>query len=272
MTPLSSDRASHVPDLTLNNGVDLPQVGLGVYKVPARDTEAVVTTGLEIGYRHVDTAKLYRNEAGVGAAITESGIDRADLFVTTKVWNDDHGYDSTLRAFDASMERLGLDYLDLYLIHWPSPEQDLYVETWKALEHLYAEHRVRSIGVSNFQPEHLQRLIDETATVPAVNQVELHPWLQRRRLREFHAEQGIVTEAWSPIARAARLDDPVISRIADKHSITPAQVVLRWHLDVGNVIIPKSVHRERMVENIDLFGIQLDQEDHAAIDDLDPEG
>jgi 2,5-diketo-D-gluconate reductase A len=269
MHPSSPHLAAQVPTLTFNNGVEVPQVGFGVFKVPAAETKAAVTSALEVGYRHIDTAKLYDNEAAVGEAIAESGIDRDDLFVTTKVWNDDQGRDATLRAFDASLKRLGLDRLDLYLIHWPYPGQDLYVETWKTLEELYADGRVRSIGVSNFQPTHLQRLLDETETVPAINQVELHPWLQQRELREFHAEHGIVTEAWSPISRGARLADPAIAELADKHGTSPAQVILRWHLDIGNVIIPKSVNRDRMAANIDLCDVHLDADDHAVIDGLD---
>jgi len=213
MAPLSPE--------TLNNGVEIPQVGFGVFKVPAAETKAAVTSALDIGYRHLDTAKLYGNEAAVGEAITESGLDRSELFVTTKVWNDDQGYDATLRAFDASMQRLGLDQLDLYLIHWPYPGQDKYVDTWRALERVYADGRVRSIGVSNFQPHHLQRLLDETDTVPVINQVELHPWLQQRALRDFHSQHGILTEAWSPISRGARLGDPSIVQLADKHSTSP---------------------------------------------------
>jgi 2,5-diketo-D-gluconate reductase A len=269
MHPSSPHLALQVPTVTFNNGVEIPQIGYGVFKVPPAETKAAVTSALEVGYRHIDTAKLYDNEEAVGEAITESGIDRDDLFVTTKVCNDDQGRDRTLRAFDASMKRLGLDHLDLYLIHWPCPGQDTYVETWQTLEELYAEGRVRSIGVSNFQPAHLQRLLDETGTVPAINQVELHPWLQQTELREFHAEHGIVTEAWSPISRGAKLDDPAIGRLADKHSTTPAQVILRWHLDIGNVIIPKSVNPERMAANLDLFGFQLDDDDHAVITGLD---
>lgn len=269
MHPSSPHLAAQVPTLTFNNGVEIPQVGFGVFKVPAAETKAAVTSALEVGYRHIDTAKLYDNEAAVGEAIAESGIDRDDLFVTTKVWNDDQGHDATLRAFDASLKRLGLDQLDLYLIHWPYPGQDLYVETWKTLEELYAGGRVRSIGVSNFQPRHLQRLLDETETVPAINQVELHPWLQQRELREFHAEHAIVTEAWSPISRGARLADPAIAELAEKHDTSPAQVILRWHLDIGNVIIPKSVNRDRMAANIDLFDLRLDADDHAVIDGLD---
>jgi 2,5-diketo-D-gluconate reductase A len=269
MHPSSPHLAARVPTLTVNNGVEIPQVGFGVFKVPAAETKAAVTSALEVGYRHIDTAKLYDNEAAVGEAIAESGIDRDDLFVTTKVWNDDQGRDATLRAFDASLKRLGLDRLDLYLIHWPYPSQDLYVETWKTLEELYADGRVRSIGVSNFQPTHLQRLLDETETVPAINQVELHPWLQQRELREFHAEHAIVTEAWSPISRGARLADPAIAELAEKYATSPAQVILRWHLDIGNVIIPKSVNRDRMAANIDLFDLRLDADDHAVIDGLD---
>ena len=269
MHPSSPHLAAQVPTLTFNNGVEIPQVGFGVFKVPAAETKAAVTSALEVGYRHIDTAKLYDNEAAVGEAIAESGIDRDDLFVTTKVWNDDQGHDATLRAFDASLKRLGLDHLDLYLIHWPYPGQDLYVETWKTLEELYADGRVRSIGVSNFQPAHLQRLLDETETVPAINQVELHPWLQQRELREFHAEHAIVTEAWSPISRGARLADPAIAELAEKYATSPAQVILRWHLDIGNVIIPKSVNRDRMAANIDLFDLRLDADDHAVIDGLD---
>jgi len=269
MHPSSPHLALQVPTVTFNNGVDIPQVGYGVFKVPPAETKAAVTSALEVGYRHIDTAKLYDNEEAVGEAIAESGINRDDLFVTTKVWNDDQGRDRTLRAFDASMKRLGLDHLDLYLIHWPYPGQDTYVETWQTLEELYADGRVRSIGVSNFQPAHLQRLLDETDTVPAINQVELHPWLQQTELRAFHAEHGIVTEAWSPISRGAKLDDPAIGRLADKHGTTPAQVILRWHLDIGNVIIPKSVNPERMAANLDLFGFQLDEDDHAVITGLD---
>jgi diketogulonate reductase-like aldo/keto reductase len=269
MHPSSPHLAAQVPTLTFNNGVEIPQVGFGVFKVPAAETRTAVTSALEVGYRHIDTAKLYDNEAAVGEAIAESGIDRDDLFVTTKVWNDDQGRDATLRAFDASLKRLGLDHLDLYLIHWPYPGQDLYVETWRTLEELYADGRVRSIGVSNFQPTHLQRLLDESETVPAINQVELHPWLQQRKLREFHAEHGIVTEAWSPISRGARLADPAIAELAEKHDTSPAQVILRWHLDIGNVIIPKSVNRDRMAANIDLFDLRLDADDHAVIDGLD---
>jgi 2,5-diketo-D-gluconate reductase A len=259
-----------VPSVTLNNGVQMPQVGFGVFLIPLEETKAAVTTAFECGYRHIDTAKIYGNESAVGEAIVESGIDRSEIFVTTKCWNADQGFDTARRAFDASMERLGLDHLDLYLIHWPAPSRDLYVETWKAFEELYAEGRVRAIGVSNFQPAHLQRLFDETEIVPAVNQIELHPWLQQSQLRAFHRQHGIVTEAWSPLATGGDfLDNAAIGAIAKKHEISPAQVILRWHLDLGNVIIPKSVNRDRMASNIDLFDISLDDEDTAQIAELD---
>jgi 2,5-diketo-D-gluconate reductase A len=259
-----------IPALNFNNGVAIPQVGFGVFLIPQQETKAAVTSALDCGYRHVDTAMIYQNEAAVGEAIAESSIDRGDLFVTTKCWNADQGYDEARKAFDASLDRLGLDYLDLYLIHWPVPSKDRYVETWKALESLYAEGRVRSIGVSNFQPAHLQRLLDETETVPAINQIELHPWLQQHELRAFHAEHGIVTEAWSPLAAGGDfLEDPTIATIAKKHEVSPAQVILRWHLDLGNVVIPKSVNPGRMASNLDLFGFTLDEHDHTDIAGLD---
>ena len=258
-----------MPTVTFNNGVEIPQVGFGVFLVPEAETKAAVHAALDAGYRHIDTARLYKNEAAVGEAIRESGISRDELFVTTKCWNDDQGFGSATSAFEGSLKRLGLDYLDLYLIHWPAPGQDRYVETWKAFEKLYADGRVRSIGVSNFQPSHLRRLLDETGTIPAINQVELHPWLQQKQLRGFHAEHGIVTEAWSPLSRGEKLGDPTIRTIADKHGVTPAQVILRWHLDLGNVIIPKSVNPQRMADNIDLFDVSLDADDHAAIESLD---
>ncbi len=269
MPPSSPHVSDRVPPLALNNGVEIPQVGYGVFLVPADETKTAVSAALEVGYRHIDTARAYNNETAVGEAIAESGLDRDQVFVTTKLWNDDQGYDSALDAFDASLKRLGLDYVDLYLIHWPAPSQDAYVATWKAFEKVYADERVRSIGVSNFQPAHLRRLLDETDVVPAINQVELHPWLQQQELRAFHAAHGIVTEAWSPIARGGRLSDPTIGSIAERHGVTPAQVILRWHLDLGNVVIPKSVNPGRMAENIDLFRIRLDEDDHAAIGGLD---
>lgn len=259
-----------IPSVTFNNGAEIPQVGFGVFLVPSDETKAAVTSALECGYRHIDTATIYQNESAVGEAIAESTVDRGDVFVTTKCWNSDQGYEQAHKAFDASLERLGLDYLDLYLIHWPVPANNMYVDTWKAFEALYAEGRVRSIGVSNFQPAHLQRLLDETQTVPVINQIELHPWLQQRELRAFHDEHGIVTEAWSPLAAGGDfLDDSTVGAIAKKHDVSAAQVILRWHLDLGNVVIPKSVNPERMASNLDLFGFRLDDDDRSDIAGLD---
>ncbi len=261
---------SNVPALTLNNGIHMPQLGFGVYQVPDEETPQVVATALEAGYRSFDTATLYGNEESTGRALAESGIPREELFVTTKLWNTDQGYDAALRAFDSSLESLGMDYVDLYLIHWPLPARDLYVETWRALEKVHAEGRARSIGVSNFQPAHLTRLIEETDVVPAVNQVELHPRLQQEELRAFDAGHGIATEAWSPLGRGnGVLDDPAVTGIAGKHGRTPAQVVLRWHLQLGNVVIPKSVTPARIRENIDVFGFELDEADQAALGALE---
>jgi 2,5-diketo-D-gluconate reductase A len=259
-----------IPHLGLRDGKEIPQVGFGVFLVPDDETKAAVASALEIGYRHIDTAALYENERGVGEAIAESGLAREDVFVTSKCWNSDQGYDEALAACETSLEKLGTDYLDLYLIHWPTPRRNLYVDTWRAFEKLQADGLVRTIGVSNFQIPHLQRLMDETGTVPAINQIEMHPWLQQRELRAFHAEHEILSEAWSPIARGGdHLKDPVIAAIARRHGVTPAQVILRWHLDLGNVIIPKSVSPERMASNLDLFGIRLSRDDHDAIAALD---
>jgi 2,5-diketo-D-gluconate reductase A len=251
--------------LALNDGHSIPQVGLGVYKVAEDSVADVVTTAIDAGYRHIDTATLYANEQGVGEGVRRSGIDRDEIFVTTKVWNSDHGFDSTMRAFEHSMDLLGLDLLDLYLIHWPAPTQDRYVETWRALERLQTEGRVTSIGVSNFHPHHLDRLFAETGIVPAVNQIELHPWLPQRETRAFHALNGIVTEAWSPLARGRVLGNPTLDLIAEKHGVTAAQVVIRWHLQLGNVVIPKSVTPSRIAQNIDVFGFELDAADLAGI-------
>ncbi|SDN50806.1 aldo/keto reductase [Allokutzneria albata] len=253
---------SGVPTVTLNNGVAMPQLGFGVFQVPDDETAAAVTSALEAGYRSIDTAAIYGNEAGVGTALEKSGIPRDELFITTKVWNADQGYDKTLAAFDASLEKLGLDHLDLYLIHWPTPARDLYVDTWKALNKLLGDGRVRAIGVSNFQESHLRRVIDEVGVVPSVNQIELHPLLQQEELRAVHAELGIHTEAWSPLAKGGELlKDPVLTEIAAKHGRSAAQVVLRWHLQLGNVVIPKSVTPKRIAENLDVFGFELDQAD-----------
>lgn len=263
-------RAIEVPTLTLNDGAEIPQLGFGTFRIPPEDAERVVLAALEAGYRHIDTAAIYGNEEGIGRAIAASGIPRDELYITTKVWNSDQGRDSTLRACDASLRRLGLETIDLYLIHWPVPARDRYVETWRALEELREQGRVRSIGVSNFQVEHLERLRDETGTVPAVNQIELHPYLQQAELREYHRRHGIVTEAWSPLAKGGELlSDPAIVAIAAAHEVTPAQVVIRWHLELGNVVIPKSVHEERIRANMAVFGFALDDERRAAIAALD---
>ncbi|MDX3356985.1 aldo/keto reductase [Streptomyces sp. ME01-24h] len=257
------------PTITLNNGVTMPQLGFGVFQVPDADTEAAVTSALVAGYRSIDTAAIYGNEAGVGRALAASGIVRDELFVTTKLWNGDQGYDSTLAAFDASLAKLGLDHVDLYLIHWPAPGRDTYLDTWRAFERIQAEGRARAIGVSNFQPAHLQRLIDNSDVVPAVNQVELHPRLQQAGLRAFHARHGIATEAWSPLAQGAVLKEPVVTGIAGRLGRTPAQVILRWHLQLGNVAIPKSVTPERIRQNIDVFDFALTEDDITAITALD---
>jgi 2,5-diketo-D-gluconate reductase A len=260
---------SGVPTIELNNGVTIPQLGFGVFLVPPGETEAAVATALSTGYRHIDTARLYENEDEVGTAIAKSGVPREEVFVTTKLWNADQGYDTTLAAFDESLGRLGFDYVDLYLIHWPLPKADRYVETWRALEKIAGDGRARAIGVSNFQVAHLQRLIDETGTVPAVNQVELHPHLTQAPLRAFHAQHGIATEAWSPLARGGDvLTDPRITSIARAHGKTPAQVILRWHLQVGTVVIPKSVTPSRIAENLDVFGFSLADDEIAAIEAL----
>ena len=261
--------SSKVPPIILNNGVEMPQLGLGVWQVPDDEAEQAVTTALEAGYRSIDTAAIYGNEEGTGKAIAASGLAREDIFVTTKLWNSDQGYDSTLRAFDSSLAKLGLDYLDLYLIHWPMPEHDLYTDTYKAFEKLHADGRIRAIGVSNFEPAHLERLIAETSVIPAVNQIELHPHLQQHAAREYDAQQGIATEAWSPLGQGkGLLEVPAIVAIAQKHGRTPAQVVLRWHLQLGNVVIPKSVTPSRIKENIEIFDFSLDTEDLAAISAL----
>ncbi|MBD0696153.1 aldo/keto reductase [Streptomyces sp. CBMA123] len=255
----------NVPTVRLNNGVEIPQLGFGVFQVPDDQTAAAVTSALEAGYRSIDTAAIYGNETGVGRALAASGLARQDLFVTTKVWNADQGYDATLRAFDTSLAKLGLDHVDLYLIHWPTPARDRYPDTWRAIERLAAEGRIRAAGVSNFQPAHLKRLLDTGELVPAVNQIELHPGLQQAELRAFHAAHGIATEAWSPLAQGAVLDDPAVTAIARRTGKSPAQVVLRWHLQLGTIVIPKSVTPARIRENLDVLDFELTEQDMTAI-------
>jgi len=257
------------PVLTLHDGVKIPQLGFGVFQVPPADTQGVVETALDAGYRHIDTAAAYRNEKGVGAALAASGLPREEVFVTTKLWNSEQGYDATLAAFEESLGRLGLGYVDLYLIHWPVPTEDRFIDTWRAFERIYEEEAARTIGVSNFRIDDLERLEVETDTRPTVNQVELHPSLQQAELRAWHDEHQIATEAWSPLAQGDLLDDETIAGIADRHGRTPAQVILRWHLRLGNIVIPKSATPERIRENLDLFDFDLSEEDLAEIASLD---
>jgi 2,5-diketo-D-gluconate reductase A len=261
-----------VSPIVLNNGVEMPRLGFGVWQVPAEATRAAVTEALRVGYRSIDTAAAYRNEAGVGQAIADSGISREELFVTTKLWNNDQGYDSTLRAFDKSVLALGLDHVDLYLIHWPLPARDAYIDTWRAFEKLQADGRIRAIGVSNFLPEHLDRLVNGTQAVPAVNQIEVHPYLQNRDSVAANERLGIATEAWSPLASGRVLDDPTVTEIATAHERTAAQVVLRWHLQKGYVVIPKSVTPARIAQNFTLFDFVLGDDDMTAIDTLERDG
>ncbi|WP_308294059.1 aldo/keto reductase [Streptomyces sp. UNOC14_S4] len=261
---------SKVPSITLNNGVAMPQLGYGVWQVPDDEAAAAVGTALEAGYRSIDTAAVYGNEEGVGKALAATDVPRDEIFVTTKVWNSDQGHDATLRAFDASLDRLGLEYVDLYLIHWPVAWRNTFVDTYRAMEELLASGRTKAIGVCNFQTAHLERLLAETSVVPAVNQIELHPNLAQGELRAFHARHGIATEAWSPLGQGkALLADPVIGELAARLGRTPAQVVLRWHLQLGNVVIPKSVTPSRIRENIDVFGFELEEKDMDALASLD---
>lgn len=259
------------PKHALNNGVTIDTLGYGVYKVPADECADLVATAVDTGYRTVDTAALYGNEEGVGTAVRNaeaSGMPREELFVTSKVWNTEQGYDSTLKAFDASMERLGLDYLDMFLIHWPCPERGLFIPTYKALETLYQEGRVRAIGVSNFEESHLRQLLDACEVVPAVNQIELHPYLTQTHLREVHAELGIATQAWSPLARGVILDDPTLQEIASESSKSVAQIVLRWHVQSGHLVIPKASSAKRIAENLNVFDFTLSPSEMSTIDGL----
>ena len=258
-----------VPRIALNDGNEIPQLGFGVFQVPPPDTAGVVTQAFQAGYRHVDTAAAYRNEAQVGQAFRASGLGRDEVFLTTKCSNDDHGFNQAQDACKASLDRLDLDFVDLYLIHWPVPSRDKYVETWKAFIALRDEGVVRSIGVSNFQAAHLRRIVDETGVTPAINQVELHPRFAQQGLRREDADRGIVTEAWSPLAQGGVLEDPEIVAIAQAHDKSPAQVVLRWHLQLGNVVIPKSVTPERIVQNFGVMDLQLSEDEMARIDALD---
>jgi diketogulonate reductase-like aldo/keto reductase len=261
---------SAVPNVTLNDGNTIPQLGFGVFQIPQDETEVAVTTALQEGYRLIDTAQGYRNEEGVGAALAASDVPREEVFVTTKLTNSEQGYDKTMAAFDASMTKLGLDVLDLFLVHWPLPMFDQYVDTWRALEKLQADGRVSSIGVSNFEVEHLERLAAETDVVPAVNQVELHPQFPQAELRAYHAEHGILTESWGPIGQGkGLLQNEHIQTVAQAKDRTPAQVVLRWHIQLGLVVIPKSVTPSRIAENFALFDFELDDDDMATIANVD---
>ncbi|HEX3318232.1 MAG TPA: aldo/keto reductase [Solirubrobacteraceae bacterium] len=263
-------QVQNVPGVRLNDGHEIPQLGFGVYQVPPEETERAVSTALETGYRHIDTAAAYENEEGVGRAIKSSGLQREEVFVTTKLPNPEHGRESTLRAFDGSLERLGFDYVDLYLIHWPVPTRELYVETWKTFEELHEQGHARSIGLSNFQPEHIDRLLAESRTAPTVNQIELHPYHAQRELRAYDREHGIATEAWSPIGQGGEvLEDPVIERIASPHDKSPAQIIIRWHLQIGNVVIPKSETPERIRANFEVFDFTLTDDEVGQIDRLD---
>lgn len=255
-----------IANISLNDGVTIPQFGIGVWQVPQDRTAETVRTAIEAGYRHVDTAQMYRNEEGVGRGIRDSELAREDVWITTKLTGGDHGYEPAMRALDASLQRLGTDYVDLYLIHWPGGDGD--VDTWRAFEKLRDDGRARCIGVSNFSPQQIDLLSAETGTVPAVNQVELHPRKPQRALRDYHARSGIATEAWAPLAKGDLLDDPTVRDIAQRRDRTPAQVVLRWHLQLGNIVFPKSVTPSRIRENIDVVDLELSDDEIAAIDAL----
>ena len=257
------------PKVTLNNGQQIPQLGLGVYKLETDIAEGLIHQAIEAGYRRIDTASFYGNEAEVGAGVRTSGLAREELFVTTKIWNEDQGYDRTLAAIDESLSRLDIDYIDMLLIHWPKPEQDLYLETWLAFEKALAAGKLRGIGVSNFQPHHLERLLAAGGTIPALNQVELHPGLQQVQVRAFNAKHGIATEAWSPLARGRFDENEQVLSIAQKHGKSPAQVIIRWHIELGNLVIPKTATASRLRENISVFDFKLDSEDLNKIASLD---
>jgi len=260
---------TEVPTLTLHDGVEIPQLGFGVFQIPPEETQEAVEEALGVGYRHIDTAAAYRNEAGVGAAIAATGVAREDVFVTTKLWNGQQGYDATLAAFEKSVERLGTGNVDLYLIHWPRPDRDLFLDTWRAFERIQEEGGARSIGVSNFRIEDLERLEAEAERRPTVNQIELHPRFQQAELRAWDAEHDVATEAWSPLAQGDLLEEGTIETVAAHHDRTPAQTILRWHLQVGNVVIPKSATPERIRENFEVFDFELSEDDMAALARLD---
>jgi 2,5-diketo-D-gluconate reductase A len=257
-----------VPTITLNNGVEIPQLGFGVFQVPPAETKEATLAAFEVGYRHIDTAEMYRNEKGVGEAVRASGLKREDLFITSKLNNSFHAHDAALQAFDQTLETLDIGYLDLFLIHWPLPAVGDFVETWKAMIEMHATGRVRAIGVSNFQPAHIRRLLDETDHIPSVNQIEVHPYLTQDDVRAYDFDNGIATEAWSPIAQGLVLGDPVLEKIASRVGKTPAQVTLRWHIQRGDIVFPKSIKRERMIENFEIFDFELTDVDMAAIDAL----
>jgi 2,5-diketo-D-gluconate reductase A len=260
-------KSIEIPTIDLAGDVAIPQFGLGVFQVPPEDTVENVLTGIEAGYRHIDTAKAYGNEAQVGQAIRASGLSREEFFVTTKLWNDDHS--DGVGALKESLGKLEMEHVDLYLIHWPVPAQDRYVDAWKALIEAQQAGLTRAIGVSNFQPAHLRRIIDETGVTPAVNQIELHPLLTQPGLRREHADRGIVTEAWSPLAQGKALTEPAVEEIAEAHNRTPGQVVLRWHIQLGNVVFPKSMTPERIEQNIDIFDFELSEDEMERIEALD---
>jgi 2,5-diketo-D-gluconate reductase A len=258
-----------MPLVELNNGQRIPQLGLGVYKLEPIMAANVVASAIETGYRRIDTAALYLNEVEVGEGIRQSSVPRDEIYVTTKIWHEHHGYDEALRAIDESLDRLNIDYVDMVLIHWPAPAQNKYVETWAAFQHAATLGKVRGIGVSNFHPMHLHRLIETGGALPALNQVELHPALQQPEVRAYNSSHGIATEAWSPLARGRFHNEAVILAIAKKHGKTPTQVIIRWHIELGNLVIPKTSHPDRLLENISVFDFALDERDMAAIAELD---
>ena len=261
---------SDVPGIELNNGATIPQLGFGVFQIDPSDTAETVMTALDVGYRHIDTAQMYGNEAEVGEAVAKSDIPRDQLWITTKCNNSNHGYEDSQSALDESLRVMGLDHVDLYLIHWPLPGKDLYVDTWKGLEKAHEDGKARTIGVSNFQPHHLDRLLSETETVPAINQIELHPHMQQAGLRSYHERHGIRTEAWSPIGQGkGLLDAPEFADIAQAHGKSPAQVVLRWHIQLGNIIFPKSVTPERIRENFEIFDFELSDDEMNTINNME---